>query len=71
LLGGNFSHPAQRLPHGREPRSQVGRSLYVIKPDDGYIFRHAQAGVTERSHGADGRDIVEGNQGCEWPAYGE
>ena len=58
-LSGNLGHLPPRLPNRCQARILVCGAIYIVKADDGNIFGHAKAGLTQRTHSADGREIVD------------
>jgi len=61
-LGGNFTHPAERLANRCEAWRLKGGALDIIKSDDGNVARDFAARVAYGAHRADCGNIIEGEQ---------
>src|SRR5579863_6734286 len=64
-LRGDFSHAIQGLPHRGKAWSVKLRAGNVVEPHDGDILGNAQAVLLKSPDGADGGDIVVGEQSGE------
>src|SRR5277367_925824 len=70
-LRGDATHVGHGLADSGKAGIAERRYLDVVEPDDGNVFRNAQAKIFQGAHGADGRQVVERNQGRETLATGK
>ena len=70
-LCGGCTHLIEGLAHGGEARVEVFGDDDVVESDDGDVVRTGEAGVLNGADGANGRGVVEAEEGGEVPGAGE